>query len=563
MATRDELEDFFVTGEGIFAADDASDDSRATPRRPTTLEELRKSRFARMCPSAGARASRDLMERLAGARVAGSRRPDSVIPAGFTYLGQFVDHDLTFDKTARFPGEQITVAELAQDRSPSLDLDSLYGRGPADEPEIYADGVRLQTGATIGAQFPAGNDAARRDLEGFDLPRVGHGSTRAERRRARIPDLRNDRSLPLAQTHAAFLRFHNRMVDVLAPLHARASLFEIARAEVTKHYQWVLLHDFLPRIVDQNVLHDVFRSGWRHLDPSPRGELSSAAGRTRTSPPDPVGALPIEFAMAAYRLGPSMVRASYEWNAVFQTGGPGPAATLALLLNFGGVRGTLSPDADLDRFDEPNKGSFERLPTSWIVDWRRLYDLATDAERADLAAPRGKLNFARPIHTLLANPLSPLPPGAFSGLRDHFLTEGQRNLAFRDLERGSMVALASGQELAALFDEPTLSPSEILEGSGGATPALTDAQKGALVRSTPLWFYVLREAEVRGSGRLGKVGSRIVAETFHRAIQASVHSVLRQPTWRPSRGPDRETFRMAHLLLFAFEDQHELLNPLG
>ena len=54
------------------------------------------------------------------------------IPAGFTYLGQFIDHDLTFDKTAVMLGEHVSPAELLQARSPSLDLDSLYGAGPHD-----------------------------------------------------------------------------------------------------------------------------------------------------------------------------------------------------------------------------------------------------------------------------------------------------------------------------------------------------------------------------------------------------------------------------------------------
>jgi hypothetical protein len=83
-----------------------------------------------------------------------------------------------------------------------------------------------------------------------------------------------------------------------------------------------------------------------------------------------------------------------------------------------------------------------------------------------------------------------------------------------------------------------------------------------VLTNTPLWFYILREAELNG-GKLTGVGGRIVAETFHRAIEGSAHSILRDPTWRPSFGPDSNTFRMVDLMLFAFEGKKKLLAPLG
>src|SRR5918995_2142624 len=102
----------------------------------------------------------------------------STIPAGFTYLGQFVDHDLTFDKTNVMMGEDVSPADLLQARSPSLDLDSLYGAGPADpasEKFYEADGVHLKMGKTLAAEGIAGK-------EGFDLPR-GAGATAAAKRK--------------------------------------------------------------------------------------------------------------------------------------------------------------------------------------------------------------------------------------------------------------------------------------------------------------------------------------------------------------------------------------------
>lgn len=91
---------------------------------------------------------------------------------------------------------------------------------------------------------------------------------------------------------------------------------------------------------------------------------------------------------------------------------------------------------------------------------------------------------------------------------------------------------------------------------------LTEDQRRAFLKDTPLWFYVLREAE-RNNGRLKGVGVRIVAETFHRAIEGSTSSIVRDSAWRPHLGPDSSTFRMVDLLLFAFEGKKNLLAPLG
>ena len=73
---------------------------------------------------------------------------------------------------------------------------------------------------------------------------------------------------------------------------------------------------------------------------------------------------------------------------------------------------------------------------------------------------------------------------------------------------------------------------------------------------------MLREAELN-EGRLTGVGARIVAETFHRAMEGSTHSIVRDPDWRPSIGPVDNRFRMADLLVFAFENKKKLLAPLG
>lgn len=540
---RHNRDNFFVVGEGILTYDDKH---QPVTQPASTLAELRKFRFSRLGPK-GSPLDETLRIAVAEAMTAAGGQPDSAappIPAGFTYLGQFVDHDLTRDNTARSLGENVTVAELVQGRSPSLDLDSLYGRGPQhpEDAKFYSDGIRLKMGTTARTPFP--DPRTNIDLAGFDLPRVGFGSTKSERRAALIPDPRNDENLAVAQTHLAFIRFHNAVVDKLASEGTPSIfLFQRARRRVVRHYQWMLRTDFLPRIVDPAIVDDVFSNGRKFF------EVCAYPGYTPT--------MPIEFSVAAYRLGHSMIRGAYQWNRVFNSGA-GRIATLNLLFTFSGTSGILSPDGNLS---DPESGSFERLPTNWIADFRRLYDFA-EAGRNDLTVPAEDFNVAKNLDTLLVDPLKQLPLGSFGG-RGTTPPPQQLNLAFRNLTRAEMVQLATGQQMAEMMGVTPLTPKEIIEGTGGADlSSLSLAQQNALVSDTPLWFYILREAELN-NGRLTGVGGRIVAEVFHRAMEGSQTSFLHNPIWRPSLGPDANTFRMVDLMLFAFEGKAELLNPLG
>ncbi|GIG88262.1 peroxidase family protein [Plantactinospora endophytica] len=561
-------EDYLVEGEGLLCFDE---NHEPTTRRPSTTAELRKFRFSRLGPE-GRALDKRTRTALAEAMVntASVDSADPAVPAGYTYLGQFVDHDLTMDNTAAALGEDVSVDELLQGRSPALDLDSLYGRGPEDKTDrvfYAADGVHLKTGATAG--LGGADPAVAPDRDGFDLPRSGLGSSKRERRAALIPDARNDENLVVAQTHLAFIRFHNRVVDQLAEggLSGRA-LFQAARSVVVRHYQWLLVHDFLPRIVSPEVVEEVFTRGRKFFEVSPGyGQRQ----RRRAVQPGDRPTMPIEFSVAAYRLGHSMIREVYDWNRIFNTSthrdvlAPG---TLQLLFQFSGTSGILSPDGTIA---DPESGSFERLPTNWIADWRRLFDF-TEAGRDDLVAVVDvdendtepgvrQLNLTKRIDTNLVDPLRDLPLGSFGG--QDVPPAIELNLAFRNLTRAVMVRLASGQQMAQLFDLVPLKADEILAGLDGAVlDGLSDAQKAELTTNTPLWFYILREAEFNG-GRLDGVGARIVAEVFHRAIEGSRISILRDPTWRPTLGPDDETFRMVDLLLYAFEGNAELLNPVG
>ena len=510
-------ESYFVLGEGLLAESDGG-------REPTLAAAdealVAPFRFSRMGPKGTGRQLSEAARKKLGNALVGGGGGASQIPAGFTYLGQFTDHDLTFDKTSVMLGENISPTQLLQGRSPSLDLDSLYGAGPDDpgsEKFYENDGLHLKMGTTV----KAGAIAA---MDGFDLPRGG-GSTASAKRKAVIPDPRNDENLAVAQTHLAFIRFHNRVVDSIPSSVPLTEHFSRARKIVTRHYQWMLRTDYLPRICAPGVVNDVFSNGRKAFE-------------VGVSPTD-VPTMPIEFSVAAFRLGHSMIREAYNWNKIFDDGG----GNLFLLFAFSAGSGTLG--------DNP------RLPSNWIADFRRLYDFG-EAGKPGLVVPADKFNRAMRIDSRLAGTLGGLP--GFAADED--------NLAFRNLTRAKMVSLATGQQMAAFLKSKgvtltSLTKPQIREGNDGATlDALTAQQREAVLTNTPLWLYILREAEFN-QGKLKGVGARIVAETFHRAMEGSQTSIVRDPTWRPTLGPDDTTFRMVDLLLFAFEGKKSLLAPLG
>ena len=453
---------------------------------------------------------------MAGAMTEEAPDHDGEIPAGFTYLGQFVDHDLTMDKTQAALGSDVTVDELIQGRSPALDLDSLYGRGPTDDPQFYSDGLHLKMGTTARTHRTFCPRSTATICRGTRSSALAADTRRPKRRE---PGGRPDPPrLPSGSTTGWSTR------SPLDPL-----MFEAARESVVKHYQWMLRTDYLPRIVDPGIVEDVFTNGRTLFEKLP------APGDAPT--------MPIEFSVAAFRLGHSMVRDSYNWNRFFDDG----SGFLFFLFDFSATSGSLKGDTP--------------LPSNWIADFRRLYNFA-EAGRNDLVVPAPKFNHARKIDTRLTDPLANLPNGSF-GPPDAQVPPPQANLAFRNLTRGNMVKLASGQQMATLAGVTPLTENEIVVGDGGVDfTTLTAGLRNELVSNTPLWMYILREAELN-DGRLTGVGGRIVAEVFHRAMEGSTHSIVREPHWRPNLGPDALTFRMVDLLLFAFEGRADLLNPLG
>ena len=205
------------------------------------------------------------------------------VPAGITFLGQFIDHDLTLD-TEPSPIAPVNIRHLDNDRNGNFDLDSVYGDGPSRTPELYeADKRHLRTGVSNGIP-----DVPRRAADGSAI----------------LGDGRNDENLIVVQLHAAFLRFHNRLVD-------EGHSFQEAQRLTRYHYQWIVVHEYLPDIVGQETVDRVLRAGNEFYKPGNKH--------------DPV--LPIEFSVAAFRFGHSEVRPGYALNAatgrpIFSSSGP-------------------------------------------------------------------------------------------------------------------------------------------------------------------------------------------------------------------------------------------------
>ena len=514
---------YWIVGEGYYEQD-GGEQPMPEPsygKMPPVVEPVGQMKFCRMFPDLEKfQPTRDELEPLGIAMAASpaDNPPDSPIPAGFTYFGQFVDHDIS--RTPDQASTEITnpdagdPGDLKNVRTASLDLDSLYGEGPDKAPFYEDDGVHLRIGTADASDFGQAPELPN------DLPRFAVDGQVP--RKADIGDNRNDENLAVAQTHLAMLKFHNKVVDD----KTQPNDFEGARKVVRQHYQSIVWDDFVSRLVDPAIHQKVWKDGRQWYIPKGVDEPADLC-------------MPVEFSVAAYRIGHTMVRNSYEWNRVFRTGGRAGPGTLTLLFQFSELSGNLSPD--------PDGEGFERLPANWVADWRRLHDLGA----VDPALAHDDLNFARPLNTVLATALGDLVEFQKQGIPEAAL----RNLAVRNLLRGAQLGLATGQDVAAKIGATALTPAELTSGPHGSIVG----DMGFDSR-TPLWFYVLKEAEVQHGGKhLGDVGSTIVAETFHGLIAHSEDSIFQETDWKPSLpsvNPDK--FTMADMLVYVDD-----INPLG
>ena len=403
--------------------------------------------------------------------------------AGTTFFGQFLDHDMTFDTASRLGRPTAPEAEV-NSRTPALDLDSVYGAGPAGSPQLYQAADRAKFRIAGGGQFE-------------DLPRLGDLT-------AVIADPRNDANVIISGMQCAFLLAHNRAVDLVRAQGAidTNDAFTRARRLVTWHYQWMALHEFLPQVVGQAMVDDVLTAGRRFYKPPMGGAF-----------------IPVEFQGAAYRMGHSMVRPSYRANLAGDNGGP----FFALVFD----------SAHSNEADPPDLSGGHRAGRRF-VGWQTFFDFGD-----------GEVRPNKLIDTKLSSPLFALPLSAIAS-RDTPVALPQRTLL-----RHVTWMLPSGQAIARQMGAPVLAPANLRELVGYGL---------GLESSTPLFYYVLKEAEIQAGGqRLGTVGGRIVAEVFIGLLQTDPASYLvKEPGWRPTfprrDGTSSGPFRMTDFLTFAGVD---------
>jgi hypothetical protein len=415
-------------------------------------------------------------------------RDNPNMTAGVTFFGQFLDHDFTFDLNSRL-GVPAVPEQSPNQRTPGLDLDSVYGGGMRDTPELHErrrgrvePKLRIESGGLF-----------------EDLPRTRNSV-------AIIGDPRNDENMIISGFHAAMIKFHNNVVDLVATRNRRDEPDEIyrrARRIVTWHYQWIIVNEFLTSLIGKSRVDRLL------------------ANRARVFPAS-VPFIPVEFQGAAYRMGHSMVRPSYR-------------------ANFNGIRGTdpNAPGAPFFGmiFDPAGEGQadpvdlrgFTRAPRRFIG-WQTFFKFDEESFR-----PNKRLD------TAISTALFTLPLQTIPGEETNPVSLPHRNL-LRHLTWG----IPSGQAIAEEIRAAPLTRSD-----------LSDVQALGLADSTPLWFYVLREAQLQHDGlQLGDVGADIVGRVFIAMLALDRNSYLAEnPRWRPTL-PDQSgnvtgQFTIVDLLTFA------------
>lgn len=421
---------------------------------------------------------------------------DGHADAGMTFLGQFVDHDVTLDATSAL-GTRIDPATIPNVRTPSLDLDCVYGAGPEASPHLYGAGEQdhmLMFG---------------RHDNPLDLARTCAG-------KALIGDPRNDENVIVAQVQGIFIELHNILMskrveggdaakDIEACAHdgiakqvwhdhvaPKLTNFEEVRRFIRLHYQWIVWNEMLPAFVDQARLdhamqHHLF--GWDA----------------------PV--MPVEFTGACYRFGHATTQHEYALKhgeaakGLFATVGFGPRPTDA--------------NMDMDLFFEMSGGN--------------------------------PVQKARPVGPGLGSPLFELPfvnsTIELAEIEHTMTVEQSRNLALRNMVRDRYTyQLASGQQAAArLGIDKHLHVPDVLKAKG--------------ITKTPLWFYALQEAKEHGGGKLTGVGGTIVAAVFANLLKRDSTTYLHIPHFKPWGGFGGQPSCMAGIVAYVEKHRGHIKDP--
>ena len=424
---------------------------------------------------------------------------NSKIEPVMTYLGQFIDHDITAgtDEEAGLsmidvpqvdplPRKKVTE-NLRNLRAGALNLDSVHGGGPL-QGEFSVKLMRLMryrkdqaklwggTVSNIDDKVSTPPQSGVRDLLRLGTLRKFGFVTKAELealpkelrdlfinettgevidQRAIVGDARNDENLAVAQLHMAILRLHNEIVQRTytnpdehpdAPAGDTKALFNWAQLRTSWIYQWLLVNAYLPSICDAETLKAVFDDG-----PVLYRDFFKANLPKR---PD-LMPLPLEFSVAAFRFGHTMVRDAYDWNEFF----PDQEGTFPRLQTFTG--------------GHPNAmRGLPRLPSNWPIDWERFAG-PHDASKPDRAT--------RLIDSRLALPLGNLP-----------VSDGNHgvlcHLARRNLRRGHRLNVPHAQSIIDDLEKRhikirKLSADELKSGATGAA-----VEAGKFEERTPLWF---------------------------------------------------------------------------
>jgi len=375
-----------------------------------------------------------------------------VLTAGMTFLGQFLDHDMTFDPTSSL--ERQTDPESVQNfRNPLLELDIMYGSGPGASPHLYDQSAAGQGVKLLVEEIPGSAAESSGGFMRFDLPRNSQNT-------ALLGDPRNDENLIVSQMHMSMLRFHNAVVD-----HVKANLglshpgevFAEAQRLVRWHYQWIIVHEFLEKTVGKPVVEDILTNGRKFY-------------KWRNQP-----FIPVEFAVSAYRFGHSQVRPSYRSNF-----GAVPADIDSQVFKL--IFNDSLPDSD-----DPNDLRGGKRAPKRFIDWQIFFDFGDKKVRAN-----------KRIDTKLSTVLFDLPG---------FLPGDVQSLAQRNLLRHLTFSLPSGQSVAKAMSLPVLDPIHF-----------NDLKTLNFHHRTPLWFYILREADVEEDGR--QLGRSAVA-SWPKCLSAS------------------------------------------
>jgi hypothetical protein len=417
---------------------------------------------------------------------------DAEMPAGFTFLGQFIDHDITLDTISTLT-ERARDSELANARTVDLDLDCVYAGGPERDPYLY----NLPY-LRVGEEIYSDGDHVRHDLlrteASADTGPAGGGA------RALIGDPRNDENYVVAQLQAAFIAFHNKLVDLIAAEReiadvgalsdsAKGELFEAAREHTIHYYHRVIAEDFLPRLIGIDRTLDLVVNGRTFYFPD--GFIDNH-GKVK----EPF--IPIEFSVAAYRYGHSQVRQSYH------------------LRDGGDAIPLFDPD---DGAGGRRIAGFKPITDDRLIDWRYFFEVG--------GTRVANFNAARVIDPELPNHLHQLAMVDVVGRDD------VSSLAARNLNRGRIFRLPSGQAVAEVIlnalaertlpsGQSSLSLWEVSAEEGGLRPAETPEElilaEDQLTRDTlgpigtPLWYYILQEAREFGKRTIQTDPAPAVAE---------------------------------------------------